>query len=79
MNYQGKKAAFYTLGCKLNYAETSTISHTMEEAGFSMVDFDAKADKYLLELDTVALRSGTYYLYLIVNDEVVHLQELEVK
>jgi len=45
----------------------------------NIADFDAKADKYLFELDTVALRSGTYYLYLIVNDEVVHLQELEVK
>jgi threonylcarbamoyladenosine tRNA methylthiotransferase MtaB len=53
MNYQGKKAAFYTLGCKLNYAETSTISHTMEEAGFSTVDFEEKADVYVINTCSV--------------------------
>jgi threonylcarbamoyladenosine tRNA methylthiotransferase MtaB len=53
MNYQGKKAAFYTLGCKLNYAETSTISHTMEEAGFFTVDFEEKADVYVINTCSV--------------------------
>ena len=32
MNYQGKKAAFQTLGCKLNFSETSAIAHTLEQA-----------------------------------------------
>jgi threonylcarbamoyladenosine tRNA methylthiotransferase MtaB len=53
MNYQGKKAAFYTLGCKLNYAETSTITHTMEEAGFYTVDFEEKADVYVINTCSV--------------------------
>jgi threonylcarbamoyladenosine tRNA methylthiotransferase MtaB len=53
MNYQGKKAAFYTLGCKLNYAETSTISHSMEEVGFETVDFEGKADVYVINTCSV--------------------------
>lgn len=34
-----KKVAFYTLGCKLNYSETSTISRMFEEKGYRKVDF----------------------------------------
>ena len=36
----GKSVAFYTLGCKLNFSETSTIGRSMEEHGFRVVDFD---------------------------------------
>jgi len=53
MNYQGKTAAFYTLGCKLNFAETSAIAHTMEEAGFQKVNFEDKADVYVINTCTV--------------------------
>lgn len=53
MNYNGKKAAFYTLGCKLNFAETSTIAHTMEEVGFQKVDFDERADVYVINTCSV--------------------------
>jgi threonylcarbamoyladenosine tRNA methylthiotransferase MtaB len=35
---QFKKVAFYTLGCKLNFSETSTISRLFQEAGFAKVD-----------------------------------------
>ena len=37
---QFKKVAFYTLGCKLNFSETSTIARLFEEAGFAKVDFE---------------------------------------
>ena len=37
---QYKKVAFYTLGCKLNFSETSTIARSFEEAGYAKVDFD---------------------------------------
>ena len=37
-----KKVAFYTLGCKLNYSETSTISRKFEEKGFQKVEFTDK-------------------------------------
>lgn len=44
MNYSGKKASFYTLGCKLNFSETSSIARRLEEVGFERVEFDDKAD-----------------------------------
>jgi threonylcarbamoyladenosine tRNA methylthiotransferase MtaB len=53
MNYQGKKAAFYTLGCKLNFSETSTISGTFREAGFEQVGFEEKADVYVINTCSV--------------------------
>lgn len=53
MNYKGKKAAFYTLGCKLNFSETSTIAASFSEAGFMRVDFDEKADVYVINTCSV--------------------------
>ncbi len=53
MDYQGKKAAFYTLGCKLNFSETSTIAHSLEEVGFEKVDFEEKADLYVINTCSV--------------------------
>jgi threonylcarbamoyladenosine tRNA methylthiotransferase MtaB len=44
MQYLGKKAAFYTLGCKLNFSETSSIARRFEEVGFERIDFSEKAD-----------------------------------
>ncbi len=48
MNFVGKKAAFYTLGCKLNFSETSTIAGTFVKAGFELTDFREKADVYVI-------------------------------
>ena len=53
MNYQGKKAAFYTLGCKLNFSETSTIAKSFEEVGFEKVDFKENADVYVINTCSV--------------------------
>ncbi len=53
MNYKGKKAAFYTLGCKLNYAETSTIAGAFTEVGFDRVAFEAEADVYVINTCSV--------------------------
>jgi threonylcarbamoyladenosine tRNA methylthiotransferase MtaB len=39
-----KKVAFHTLGCKLNFAETSEIGRQLEESGFERVPFGSKAD-----------------------------------
>ena len=38
-----KTVAFYTLGCKLNFSETSTIARQFKEEGFSRVEFDERA------------------------------------
>lgn len=48
-----KKVAFYTLGCKLNFAETSTISRSFQTQGFKKVDFEEKADIYVINTCSV--------------------------
>ncbi|MDX9883257.1 MAG: tRNA (N(6)-L-threonylcarbamoyladenosine(37)-C(2))-methylthiotransferase MtaB [Prolixibacteraceae bacterium] len=53
MDFKGKKAAFYTLGCKLNFSETSSIAHQFERAGFERVGFKEKADVYVVNSCTV--------------------------
>ncbi len=48
-----KKVAFYTLGCKLNFSETSTIARSFQNEGFDRVDFDEKADIYVINTCSV--------------------------
>lgn len=48
-----QSVAFYTLGCKLNYSETSTLSQKMLEAGFNKTDFTAGADIYVINTCSV--------------------------
>ena len=48
-----KKVAFYTLGCKLNFSETSTISRSFKNEGFIRVDFSEKADIYVINTCSV--------------------------
>ncbi len=48
-----KKVAFYTLGCKLNFSETSTIARNFVSEGFERVDFDNKADVYVINTCSV--------------------------
>lgn len=48
-----KKVAFYTLGCKLNFSESSTIARTFQSEGFNRVGFDEKADIYVINTCSV--------------------------
>ncbi|WP_067037472.1 tRNA (N(6)-L-threonylcarbamoyladenosine(37)-C(2))-methylthiotransferase MtaB [Allomuricauda sp. CP2A] len=48
-----KKVAFYTLGCKLNFSETSTIARSFEKEDFERVDFTEKADIYVINTCSV--------------------------
>src|SRR6201991_2900970 len=48
-----KKVAFYTLGCKLNYSETSTIGRLFNQAGFSTVDFTDTPDVFVINTCSV--------------------------
>ena len=48
-----KKVAFYTLGCKLNFSETSTIARTFINEGFHRVDFEEVADIYVINTCSV--------------------------
>ena len=48
-----KKVAFHTLGCKLNFSETSTIARGFVEEGFDRVDFSENADLYVINTCSV--------------------------
>jgi len=48
-----KKVAFYTLGCKLNFSETSTIARSFNDEGFDRVDFEETADIYVINTCSV--------------------------
>jgi len=48
-----KKVAFYTLGCKLNFSETSTIARSFEKKNLIRVDFSEKADIYVINTCSV--------------------------
>lgn len=47
------KVAFYTLGCKLNFAESSIIGSNLESKGFKRVNFDQFADVYIINTCSV--------------------------
>ena len=48
-----KKVAFYTLGCKLNFSETSTIARDFQNDGFERVEFEEAADIYVINTCSV--------------------------
>jgi threonylcarbamoyladenosine tRNA methylthiotransferase MtaB len=48
-----KKVAYYTLGCKLNFSETSTIARNFQDEGFERVDFEEVADMYVINTCSV--------------------------
>ena len=48
-----KRVAFYTLGCKLNFSETSTIARNLQGEGFERVDFEEVADMYVINTCSV--------------------------
>ena len=48
-----KRVAFYTLGCKLNFSETSTIARSFDSKGYDRVDFTDRADMYVINTCSV--------------------------
>jgi len=50
---QVKTVAFHTLGCKLNFSETSTLSRLLEQDGFVKTDFENTADVYVINTCSV--------------------------
>lgn len=53
MSFAGKTVAFHTLGCKLNFSETSTIGRMFIEKGFVKKDFSEAADVYVINTCSV--------------------------
>ena len=57
MSTPSKRVAFHTLGCKLNYSETSTISRDFIVNGFKKVNFKDFADIYVINTCSVTKNS----------------------
>lgn len=63
----GKKVAFHTLGCKLNFAETSSIARNFEKEGYHKVEFSDEADIYVLNTCSVTENADKECRQLIRN------------
>jgi threonylcarbamoyladenosine tRNA methylthiotransferase MtaB len=59
------RVAFHTLGCKLNYAETSTLSRMLEREGFAKTDFEEVADVYVINTCSVTENADKECRYLV--------------
>ncbi|WP_299048607.1 tRNA (N(6)-L-threonylcarbamoyladenosine(37)-C(2))-methylthiotransferase MtaB [uncultured Polaribacter sp.] len=62
-----KKVAFYTLGCKLNFSETSTIARNFVNEGFKRVEFDDKADIYVINTCSVTDNADKRFKSIVKN------------
>lgn len=62
-----KKVAFYTLGCKLNFSETSTISRNFVNEGFERVDFTETADIYVINTCSVTDNADKRFKSIVKN------------
>ncbi len=62
-----KKVAFYTLGCKLNFSETSTIARSFVSEGFDRVDFQEKADVYVINTCSVTDNADKRFKTIVKN------------
>ncbi|HSZ34355.1 MAG TPA: tRNA (N(6)-L-threonylcarbamoyladenosine(37)-C(2))-methylthiotransferase MtaB [Puia sp.] len=60
-----KTVAFHTLGCKLNFSETSSISRLMEKEGFEKKSFDSLADVYVINTCSVTENADKECRYLV--------------
>jgi threonylcarbamoyladenosine tRNA methylthiotransferase MtaB len=60
-----KTVAFHTLGCKLNFSETSSISRLMEKEGFEKKPFDSLADIYVINTCSVTENADKECRYLV--------------
>ncbi len=62
-----KKVAFYTLGCKLNFSETSTIARNFVNEGFERVEFEEKADVYVINTCSVTDNADKRFKSIVKN------------
>lgn len=62
-----KKVAFYTLGCKLNFSETSTIARNFVNEGFKKVDFEDVADIYVINTCSVTDNADKRFKSIVKN------------
>lgn len=72
----GKTVAFHTLGCKLNFAETSAIARGFEQAGFTKKEFTEAADVYVLNTCSVTENADRECRQIIRNVRKIAPQSL---
>jgi len=67
-----KKVAFYTLGCKLNFSETSTIARNFASEGFERVDFKEQADIYVINTCSVTENADKRFKSIVKQTQKVN-------
>jgi len=67
MSFANKTVAFHTLGCKLNFSETSTIARLFFEKGFIKKDFSEAADVYVINTCSVTENADKECRYIVKN------------
>lgn len=67
-----KKVAFYTLGCKLNFSETSTISRDFINEGFDRVEFSEQADIYVINTCSVTENADKRFKTIVKQTQKVN-------
>jgi threonylcarbamoyladenosine tRNA methylthiotransferase MtaB len=67
-----KKVAFYTLGCKLNFSETSTIARNFSSEGFERVDFKDEADIYVINTCSVTENADKRFKSIVKQTQKVN-------
>ena len=73
-----KKVAFYTLGCKLNFSETSTIARDFSSEGFDRVDFSEKADIYVINTCSVTENADKRFKKIVKQAQKVNSEAFVV-
>lgn len=76
-DFQGlmaQKVAFYTLGCKLNFSETSTIARNFQGEGFQRVGFSEEADIYVINTCSVTENADKRFKTIVKQAQKVNPQ-----
>ena len=73
---QFKKVAFYTLGCKLNFSETSTLARLFEEGGYAKVDFDENPDVFIINTCSVTENADKKCKQLVKRAQKINAEAL---
>ena len=74
---QFKKVSFYTLGCKLNFSETSTIARLFEDAGFAKVEFEETPDVYVINTCSVTENADKKCKQLVKRAQKINPENVE--
>ncbi|WP_339850254.1 tRNA (N(6)-L-threonylcarbamoyladenosine(37)-C(2))-methylthiotransferase MtaB [uncultured Dokdonia sp.] len=73
-----KKVAFYTLGCKLNFSETSTIARSFGKEGFDKVEFSEPADVYVINTCSVTENADKRFKSIVKQAQKVNPEGVTV-